>query len=81
MAWKTSSVVVRVSAKEKKEIWLILQNLWLTWSSAINIYLKQIKQKWWLPFQVTTDTKEKAIHDTINNVEANIDVFNRLFQK
>ena len=66
MASLTSQINVVVDTKTKNEAALILEDLGLNMSSAINIYLKQIIKNQGIPFEIKSRSKfieEETITD------------------
>ncbi len=57
---KNSVVHVRVSDQLKNNVEVILEELGLSLSYAINMYLKQIESKRGIPFEVVLESEEKA---------------------
>lgn len=73
----TSAINVQVNAKDKKEATLILKNLGLNMSTAINMFLKQIIKTDGLPFEVKNPKPTKELlealqegEDIIKDIEA-----------
>ena len=62
---KTSAINIQVDSNVKKEATLVLTDLGLSMSSAINLFLKQVVKKNGLPFEVTNvvENKKKALDD------------------
>ncbi len=56
---KNSVVHVRVNDQLKKNVEIILEELGLSMSFAINMYLKQIEAKRGIPFDVVLESEEK----------------------
>ena len=65
MANKTSAINIQVDSNVKKEATLVLTELGLSMSSAINLFLKQVIKKNGLPFEVTNVVENKKILDVV----------------
>jgi DNA-damage-inducible protein J len=66
-----ASITVRTDIQAKKDAQMILSNLGLDMSTAINIFLRQVIQEEGLPFKVVlkqpNQTTLKALSETQNN--------------
>ena len=65
MANKTSAINIQVDSDVKKDATLVLTDLGLSMSSAINLFLKQVVKKNGLPFEVTNVVENKKILDVV----------------
>ncbi|MBR2603646.1 MAG: type II toxin-antitoxin system RelB/DinJ family antitoxin [Bacilli bacterium] len=65
MANKTSAINIQVDSDVKKDATLVLTDLGLSMSSAINLFLKQVVKKNGLPFEVTNVVDNKKILDVV----------------
>ena len=65
MANKTSAINIQVDSDVKQEATLVLTELGLSMSSAINLFLKQVVKKNGLPFEVTNVVENKKILDVV----------------
>ena len=61
----TSAINVQVNAKDKKEATLILKNLGLNMSTAINMFLKQIIKNDGIPFEVKNPKPTKELLEAL----------------
>ena len=66
---KTSMIHIRVKPEIKKEVEEILDNLGMTTTEAVNIYLKQIILNCGLPFKVRTPKFSDEMLDAIAEAE------------
>lgn len=62
---KTSAINIQVDSNVKKEATMVLTELGLSMSSAINLFLKQVVKKNGIPFEVTNVTPNKKILDVV----------------
>ena len=62
---KTSAINIQVDSNVKKEATMVLSELGLSMSSAINLFLKQVVKKNGLPFEVTNVVDKKKILDVV----------------
>jgi len=62
---KTSAINIQVDSNVKKDATLVLTDLGLSMSSAINLFLKQVVKKNGLPFEVTNVVENKKILDVV----------------
>ena len=62
---KTSAINIQIDSNVKKDATLVLTELGLSMSSAINIFLKQVVKKNGLPFEVTNAVENKKILDVV----------------
>jgi len=62
---KTSSIHVRVEPKVKKQVEDILENLGMTSTEAINIYLRQIILNAGIPFEIKTPQFSKDMLEAV----------------
>ena len=53
---KTSAINIQIDSNVKKDATMVLTDLGLSMSSAINLFLKQVIKKNGLPFEVTNLT-------------------------
>jgi addiction module RelB/DinJ family antitoxin len=60
-----SHIQIRISDEDKQEVRAILENMGLTYSSAIKLFFKKVVQEKKLPFQIAA-TKEKAVKKVVN---------------
>ena len=65
MESKTSAINIQVDSNVKKEATMVLSELGLSMSSAINLFLKQVVKKNGLPFEVTNVVDTKKILDVV----------------
>ena len=65
MANKTSAINIQVDSDVKKDATLVLTDLGLSMSTAINLFLKQVVKKNGLPFEVTNVVDNKKILDVV----------------
>lgn len=65
MESKTSAINIQVDSNVKKEATMVLTDLGLSMSSAINLFLKQVVKKNGLPFEVTNVVENKKILDVV----------------
>ena len=65
-----ATVRARVDSKLKKDVEIILQNIGLNTSQAINIFLNSIKNNNGIPFElkIPNDKTIKAMQDTQNGI-------------
>ena len=62
---KTSAINIQIDSNVKKEATMVLTDLGLSMSSAINLFLKQVIKKNGLPFEVTNVVENKKILDVV----------------
>lgn len=62
---KTSAINIQVDSDVKKDATLVLTELGLSMSSAINIFLKQVVKHNGIPFEVTNVVPSKKILDVL----------------
>ena len=62
---KTSAINIQVDSNVKKEATMVLTELGLSMSSAINLFLKQVVKKNGIPFDVTNAVENKKILDVV----------------
>jgi len=62
---KTSAINIQIDSNVKKDATLVLTDLGLSMSSAINLFLKQVVKKNGLPFEVTNVVENKKILDVV----------------
>ena len=62
---KTSAINIQIDSNVKKDATLVLTDLGLSMSSAINLFLKQVIKKNGLPFEVTNVVENKKILDVV----------------
>ena len=62
---KTSAINIQVDSDVKKEATLVLTELGLSMSSAINLFLKQVIKKNGIPFEITNVPANKKILDVV----------------
>ena len=62
---KTSAINIQIDSNVKKDATMVLTDLGLSMSSAINLFLKQVIKKNGLPFEVTNVEKKKKILDVV----------------
>lgn len=65
MANNTSAINIQVDSDVKKDATLVLTELGLSMSTAINLFLKQVVKKNGLPFEVTNVVDTKKILDVV----------------
>ncbi len=65
MESKTSAINIQIDSNVKKDATLVLTDLGLSMSSAINLFLKQVIKKNGLPFEVTNVVENKKILDVV----------------
>ncbi len=66
-----SHIQIRISDQEKQEVREILENMGLTYSSAIKLFFKKVVQEKKLPFQIAANGTPKPVKKTIKveNIE------------
>jgi len=62
---KTSAINIQIDSNVKKEATMVLTELGLSMSSAINLFLKQVVKKDGIPFEVTNVPPNKKILDVV----------------
>jgi addiction module RelB/DinJ family antitoxin len=62
---KTSAINIQIDSNVKKDATMVLTDLGLSMSSAINLFLKQVIKKNGLPFEVTNVVENKKILDVV----------------
>ena len=62
---KTSAINIQIDSNVKKDATLVLTDLGLSMSSAINLFLKQVIKKNGLPFEVSNVVENKKILDVV----------------
>ena len=62
---KTSAINIQIDSNVKKDATMVLTDLGLSMSSAINLFLKQVIKKNGLPFEVTNVIENKKILDVV----------------
>lgn len=62
---KTSAINIQIDSNVKKDATMVLTDLGLSMSSAINLFLKQVIKKNGLPFEVTNVVPQKKILDVV----------------
>ncbi|MBO5529822.1 MAG: type II toxin-antitoxin system RelB/DinJ family antitoxin [Bacilli bacterium] len=62
---KTSAINIQVDSNVKKDATIVLTELGLSMSSAINLFLKQVVKKNGIPFEVTNAVENKKILDVV----------------
>lgn len=62
---KTSAINIQVDSDVKKEATMVLTDLGLSMSSAINLFLKQVIKHNGIPFEITNTTPSKKILDVV----------------
>lgn len=62
---KTSAINIQIDSNVKKEATMVLTELGLSMSSAINLFLKQVVKKNGIPFEVTNVAANKKILDVV----------------
>ena len=62
---KTSAINIQVDSDVKKEATMVLTDLGLSMSSAINLFLKQVIKKNGIPFEITNVPASKKILDVV----------------
>ena len=67
---KKTSINVRVNQEEKKEAERVLENLGVSMSSAINMYIIQIAKQKKIPFEIKEET---SINDEFNTLVKELD--------
>lgn len=65
MESKTSAINIQVDSSVKKEATMVLTDLGLSMSSAINLFLKQVVKRNGIPFEVTNAPTNKKILDVV----------------
>ena len=65
MESKTSAINIQVDSDVKKEATMVLTELGLSMSSAINLFLKQVVKRNGIPFEVTNVAPNKKILDVV----------------
>ncbi len=69
MANPTSAINIQVDTKTKQEATTILNDLGLSMSSAINIFLKQIIKNDGLPFEIKNHTPSKEMKKALKEAD------------
>lgn len=69
MANLTSAINVQVDSETKKQATTILNDLGLSMSTAINLFLKQIIKRDGLPFEVTNPKPSKQLLQALKEAE------------
>lgn len=62
---KTSAINIQIDSNVKKEATMVLTELGLSMSSAINLFLKQVVKKNGIPFEITNVVPNKKILDVV----------------
>lgn len=62
---KTSAINIQIDSNVKKEATMVLTDLGLSMSSAINLFLKQVVKKNGIPFEITNVPSNKKILDVV----------------
>ena len=62
---KTSAINIQIDSNVKKDATLVLTDLGLSMSTAINLFLKQVIKKNGLPFEVSNVVENKKILDVV----------------
>lgn len=62
---KTSAINIQIDSIVKKEATMVLTELGLSMSSAINLFLKQVVKKNGIPFEITNVVPNKKILDVV----------------
>lgn len=62
---KTSAINIQIDSNVKKEATMVLTELGLSMSTAINLFLKQVIKKNGIPFEVTNVVANKKILDVV----------------
>jgi|GEM_PF-415742 len=62
---KTSAINIQIDSNVKKEATMVLTELGLSMSSAINLFLKQVVKKNGIPFEITNVSTNKKILDVV----------------
>ena len=62
---KTSAINIQVDSNVKRDATIVLTELGLSMSSAINLFLKQVVKKNGIPFEVTNAVENKKILDVV----------------
>ena len=65
MESKTSAINIQVDSSVKKEATMVVTDLGLSMSSAINLFLKQVVKRNGIPFEVTNAPTNKKILDVV----------------
>lgn len=65
----TSAINVQVDSATKKEATAILNDLGLSMSAAINLFLKQVVKRDSLPFEVVNPKPSKELRKTLKEAE------------
>lgn len=65
MESKTSAINIQVDSNVKKEATMVLTDLGLSMSTAINLFLKQVVKRNGIPFEVTNTVPNKKILDVV----------------
>ena len=65
MESKTSAINIQIDSNVKKEATMVLTDLGLSMSSAINLFLKQVIKKNGIPFEITNVAPNKKILDVV----------------
>lgn len=69
MANINSAINVQVDSKTKKEATIILNDLGLSMSAAINIFLRQVVKKDGLPFEVVNPKPNKKLQKALKEAD------------
>ena len=62
---KTSAINIQIDSNVKKDATMVLTELGLSMSSAINLFLKQVIKRNGIPFEVTNTEPNKKILDVV----------------
>ena len=62
---KTSAINIQIDSNVKKEATMVLTDLGLSMSTAINLFLKQVIKKNGIPFEVSNVVETKKILDVV----------------
>ena len=69
MANLTTSINVNVDSKVKEQASIILKDLGLNMSTAINMFLNQVVKRNGIPFEVTNPKKNKDLDEALQELE------------
>ena len=69
MAELTTSISVQIDKEDKKQATIMLQKLGVSMSGLINVAIKQLIMKGWIPFDVSIPKEEHDLQQYFTNEE------------